>query len=162
LVRLGELAGAFGELAHTSRIDDGRRHALGIERLEESPFEPACGLDDDAFHVVGLETARQRDAAVGVVAQPSRSSSYRRDVQMLLADIHTNPRAGCGHRVPALSAALSLATVRADDRRGRDRATRRLAPVVGCDLRPREAIPPRGDRFTDTVPESRETRLGQP
>src|SRR5262249_55693505 len=108
-----------------------------------------------------LETARQRDAAVGVVAQPSRSSSYRRDVQMLLADIHTNPRAGCGHRVPALSAALSLATVRADDRGGRDRATRRLAPVVGCDLRPREAIPPRGDRFTDTVPESRETRLGQ-
>ena len=33
--------------------------------------------------------------------------------------------------------------------------------MVGFDLRPREAIPPRGDRFTDTVPESRETRLGQ-
>src|SRR5262245_51640146 len=100
-------------------------------------------------------------------ARPSTPLATRTGVPVTAAtskyflQISTNPRAGCGHRVPALSAALSLATVRADDRRGRDRATRRLAPVVGCELRSREASAPRGDRFTDTVPESRETRLGQ-
>jgi hypothetical protein len=34
-VRLGELAGSLGELAHTGRIDDGRRHALGSEGFQD-------------------------------------------------------------------------------------------------------------------------------
>jgi len=93
LVRLGELAGSLGELAHTGRIDDGCWHALGFEGPQDWALEPARGFQDDASHVLGLETARQRFAAVGVVAHPNRSSGHAPDIQMLLADIHTNPRA---------------------------------------------------------------------
>src|SRR5262245_65895806 len=56
-------------------------------------FEPACGLQVDAFHVLGLKTARQRGAAVSVVAHPNRGSGDACDVQLLLAVIRTNPRA---------------------------------------------------------------------
>jgi ABC-type sulfate transport system permease component len=85
------------------------------------------------------------------------------DVELLLADIDASQPYHIGHLpLPSLWVRASTrATVRADDGAGRDRATPRLAPAAGYDLRPREAIPPRGDRFTDTVPESRETRLGQ-
>ena len=90
-VRLGELAGTLGELAHAGGIDDRGRHALGIEGLDERAFEPARGLHDHATHILALETARQRCAAVGVVGDPNRGSDRRRDVQVLLSHIHTDP-----------------------------------------------------------------------